>query len=64
MDEYTAFMLSYDYKHSCCPSCGCNHTIQTLVAYVLDLSKKEEYVDRNGCTCCSCGWTGIVHDLV
>jgi hypothetical protein len=63
MDEYTAFMLNYNHEHSCCPSCGCNNTIRTLVAYILDLSKKEKYVDRNRASCQNCGWTGIVHEL-
>lgn len=63
-DEYSTFMRKYDYLHRCCPECGSDSNVQTLVGYVLDLSKKEEYADRNGCTCCSCGWTGIVHELV
>lgn len=63
MDEYCMFMNDYNYKHSCCPICGCNHTSQTLLGYTLDLSKKEEYRDRNGASCQSCGWTGIVHEL-
>lgn len=63
-DEYTLFMNEYNRLHSHCPECGSTSNVQTLVGYILDLSKKEEYKDRNGCSCCCCGWTGIVHDLV
>jgi hypothetical protein len=63
-DEYTLFMNEYNRLHSHCPECGSTSNVQTLLAFILNLSKKEEYVDRNGCTCCGCGWTGIVHDLV
>ena len=58
--EYDSFME----KHKCCPKCGSEIYGTTLMAYVLDSSKKEEYNDKNICYCLSCGNTHIHHDRV
>lgn len=63
MNDYQRFMDEYNRMHCACPECGSLNNVQTLVAYMLDLSNKEQYRDRNVCECCNCNWSGIVHDL-
>jgi hypothetical protein len=36
----------------------------TLVGYIFDLNKAEEYKDKNNCTCSDCGDEHIYHDRV
>lgn len=63
MNDYQRFMDEYNSMHCACPKCGSLNNSQTLVAYILDLSNKEQYRDLNGCSCSDCNWIGIVHDL-
>lgn len=58
------FRKKYYEAHKCCPKCGSRNYISTLVGYILDMSKPEEYKDRNSVHCQDCGWRGIYHDLV
>ncbi len=54
--------LTYNYykAHVVCPNCGNKKMSQTYIWYpIWDLNSRDE----NECKC-SCGWTGIVHDLV
>ena len=52
----------YHRLHSCCLSCGSKSYSSTLMGYTFDMTKPEEYRDENQINC-SCGWTGIAHDL-
>jgi len=63
-DEYDIFMKQYNNDHKYCPKCGSESYSCTLVGYILDLNKKEEYKDRNTCICSYCGDTHIIHDRV
>lgn len=63
-EEYDEFMKQYNLLHECCPKCGETSYMTTLVEYVLDLCKKEEYKDLNRCTCGSCGDVHTIHDRV
>lgn len=60
--EYNEFMSEYNKNHSRCPKCGSRSYRVTLVAYILNMKKKEEYRDRNRVTC-DCGNVCTVHDL-
>ncbi len=53
----------YHNNHSRCPSCHNTKFSSTYMGFILDMSKPEEYRDENKIVC-SCGWTGITHDLV
>ena len=64
LKEYNDFMSQYRSQHCCCPNCGSKNYITTLVGFILDMSKPEEYKDRNACHCQDCGWKGIAHELV
>ena len=63
-EEYNQFMINYHKQHSCCPKCGSKNFTSTLVGYIFDTSKPDEYKDKNSCHYLDCGWRGIRHDLV
>jgi peptide deformylase len=48
----------YYKEHKACPQCGSTQYQTTLIAYISPVEKDENRVR------CSCGWTGIMHDLV
>lgn len=50
----------YYKTHVCCPSCNNQKFSQTYIWYPI---WNETSMDENECKC-SCGWIGIVHDLV
>jgi hypothetical protein len=52
----------YD-KRKRCPCCYGTWLSQTLVGYTFDMSKPEEFEDRNEARCQACGWVGLVHDM-
>ena len=60
--EYDKFMKQYDLEHKCCPKCGSEKHVTTLVGYPLDMDKKEEYKDLNSCVCSVCGDKHSIHD--
>lgn len=62
--SYEEFMNKYDKEHSCCPKCGSKNFSSTLVGYIYNPEKPEEYKDRNSVKCFDCGWRGIRHDMV
>ena len=63
-NEYDAFMDQYKIDHAVCPKCGSNQQRTSLIGYVFNRDKKEEYRDRNRCTCMDCGSIHIKHDLI
>ena len=54
-------MNTYYLMHSFCPSCGKDDVERTCVGQWFRDS--ETFKDENKAMC-SCGWVGIVHDLV
>ncbi len=62
--EYDEFMEQYHFNHECCPVCNDTSCRSTLVGYVLDMNKKEEYKDLNRCICSKCGNTHTTHDRI
>ncbi len=62
--EYREFMNIYNTEHYCCPVCHRKNYSSTLVGYIYDPSKPEEYKDLNSCHCYTCGWEGDRHELV
>lgn len=62
-DEYRDFIKEYNRKHNVCPECGGRNGSITLVGYILNLDKKEEYKDLNRFTC-NCGHQCTKHDLI
>jgi predicted nucleic-acid-binding Zn-ribbon protein len=62
--EYDKFMKKYNREHSCCPKCGSNKMITSLMGYVLNMNHKEDYKDLNAVECQNCGYRGACHDLV
>ena len=63
-DEYNKFMEEYRKLHALCPVCGSKNHSTTLVGYVLNMDKKDEYKDKNRCTCSDCKDVHIAHDRV
>lgn len=61
--EYSKFMKEYRTAHRACPKCGNTSHTTTLVAYILDMSRKDAYKDMNKCECI-CGDVHTVHDRV
>lgn len=61
---------AYHIQHKKCPCCGSHAIEQTLCGTLPILGKdgeqcyESDYQDTNEATCHSCGWKGIVHDLV
>ena len=62
--DYDEFMGEYYLQHKYCPKCGATNHTSTLVAYVLNWDKKDEYKDMNRCECMECGDKHYVHDRV
>jgi hypothetical protein len=63
-NEYNKFMKAYNLAHECCPQCGSKMCTTSLVGYLLDLSKKDDYKDLNKCSCYDCGDKHIMHERV
>lgn len=63
-DEYVDFMKSYDENHKYCPYCNSDEYRTTLLGYILNLNKKNEYKDLNRCTCLKCGSSHTKHDRI
>jgi hypothetical protein len=61
--ESNEFRAEYKRKHSRCPKCSSTAYRVTLVGYILDMNKKEEYRDLNKVSC-FCGNECTVHDLI
>jgi hypothetical protein len=62
--EYDNFMKNYRKQHECCPKCGSKQHNTTLVGYVLNMDKKDDYKDMNDCKCIICGDKHSCHDRV
>ncbi len=62
--QYREFMQNYHNQHKYCPKCSSEQHTTTLVAYVLDWDKKDEYKDKNRCECTKCGDKHSTHDRV
>lgn len=62
--QYDIFMREYHSKHECCPKCGNKQHTTTLVGYILNWDKKDEYKDLNRCVCTKCGDNHSAHDRV
>ena len=62
--EYDKFMKEYHSKHECCPKCGGKQYTTTLIGYILNRDKKDEYKDLNRCFCTACGDVHTAHDRV
>ena len=62
--EYREFMDIYHTEHYCCPVCHSKNYSSTLAGFAYDPANPKDYVDHNSCHCYSCGWEGVVHQLV
>lgn len=62
--EYDDFMNEYNSNHKYCPKCGAEGHTTTLVSYVLNMDKPEEYKDLNNCVCSKCGDKHTAHERV
>ena len=60
--EYQDFMTEYKEKHKCCPKCGGINHSTTLMAFLFNRDKKNEYKDENTCTCSDCGNRHTKHE--
>ena len=64
LERHNKFMREYEDKHKLCPKCGGEEHITTLIGYVLEVGKEEEYKDKNICICSICGNRHITHDRI
>ena len=62
--EYDNFMKEYDNKHKLCPNCKSENYTTTLVGYILNMDKKEDYKDLNTCVCVDCKNVHSAHDRI
>lgn len=53
----------YDKQHQVCPNCGSPSFSSTYAGYIAVVDRYQNFKDEN-CVKCSCGFEGIVHDLV
>lgn len=60
--EYNSFMTKYNLKHAYCPKCGGTAYVTTLMGYVLNLDRPDDYKDLNIATCYGCGDKHTVHE--
>jgi hypothetical protein len=64
LKQYNEFMREYHKQHECCHRCGSKNHSTTLVGYILNWDKKEDYKDMNRCCCAECGDVHSAHDRV
>jgi phenolic acid decarboxylase len=65
LKEYNDFMEVYHEQHKFCPNCGCEGNYSfTLMGYMLNMDKKDEYKDLNICNCQKCKNTHTFHERV
>ena len=57
-------MKIYKKQHELCPKCGYKGHSSTLMGYVLDMNKKEEYKNLNICVCLKCGNRHTYHERI
>lgn len=62
--EYDEFMELYKLEHKCCPKCGSEKHMTTLMAFALNMDDKESYKNLNRCTCMDCNDVHSAHDRV
>lgn len=62
--RYSEFMKEYHNQHKYCPKCDNKQHTTTLVGYILNWDKKDEYKDMNRCVCTKCGDNHSTHDRV
>jgi len=62
--KYKEFMKKYRTNHEVCPKCGTIEHSSTLVGYVYNSDKSEEYKDLNACVCVNCGNRHTTHERV
>lgn len=62
--QYDEFMKEYHKQHKYCPKCGGEQYTTTLMGYMLDWDKKDEYKDMNICVCMKCGDIHSAHDRI
>lgn len=64
LEEYDQFVNEYYKKHSLCPKCKSKLSVNTLMAYIVDLDHKEDFKDLNTCKCITCRDTHTIHDRI
>lgn len=64
LSEYDKFIIEYHKSHKYCPKCESSEYRTTLLEYILNWDKKDEYKDMNRCTCIQCGYIHHTHDRV
>jgi len=63
-EVYDNFMREYKRKHKYCPKCGAESHSSTLVGYIFNRDKMDEYKDKNYCVCQACGDNHVTHDRI
>lgn len=58
------FKKEYNEKHKLCPKCGAEEYTTTLMAFVVDMDKKESYKDLNDCICRMCKDVHTFHERI
>jgi hypothetical protein len=58
------FYEEYYSLHKCCPNCGSEDYMGTLMDMEFYIGKMDDYKDINRCTCEQCGDTHIYHDRI
>lgn len=64
LKDYDEFMAEYRKKHAVCPKCGATGHLTTLIGYILNSDKRDEYKDLNNCVCTECGDRHTAHERV
>ena len=57
-------LTQYHNNHKLCPKCKSKAHTSTLVGYILDKEKPDQYKDLNRCTCLNCGNIHTTHDRI
>ena len=50
--------------HEVCPKCGSKGHSSTVMGYVMDMEKPEDYKDLNSCVCSECAYVHKTHDRI
>ena len=64
LKDYKEFMTKYNKEHEVCPKCGEKSHSTTLMGYILNSEKREEYKDLNTCVCSKCKDRHSAHERI
>lgn len=64
LKSINVFIDKYKEHHKYCPKCQSGEYSTTLMGYIVNHDKLDEYKDLNECICTNCGNQHIYHERI